>query len=383
MNSQGRKPLESVPLRSLSPEGAPQCLVAPRLCSLLLLLALCCLPAQARTLSVAVTLTDLVPLVQAIGGDAVTVTCVAPAGGDPHSFTITAEMAQLLRRADLIVFASTPYLEFETDIKHSLPDANCADWPDYVAQGAKLNDVPGIPGNPHGLWLNLDNGIAIARAVAAKLQALAPDNRTFAGNCARFVAEVQAAEATGKALAEANGVAGQTLVPVVPGLADCVLNVGMRVGKVLLPTEGASFASAQDIMQVSAKLRSGEWHGLVCALNATEAKPGEIARQVAKDTGSRVIYVRFLAPPQENSSYLAQAYYNAAALTAKPPEGTVSSAREPPGSASFLTAAAVGGPAIVIILLLSIALLRAKRAARTALPGAGIFDDVERGEREP
>ncbi len=342
-------------------------------------------PVCAAPLEVVVTLTDLVPLVRAVGGDEVTLTCIAPAGGDPHSFTISPLAAGTLRSARLVVFAGSEFLEFENEIKRGLDNTPVVDWPDYMAEGARLHDVPGLPANPHGLWLELGNGIAIARAVGRKLVDLGASRTLVRGNVAGFVSELQAARATGVALAQANGTAGQTLVAVVPGVADCILNLGMKVGKVLLPTEGASFASGQDVQEAVARLRSGAWGGLVCPLGLRDAKPGEIARQVAQDAHCRVIYVRFLGPVSEESSYLAQAYYNAGVLAtagAQPPnadrrEGGTDGRARPGGMSARASAASVALAALVVILLLVVALLNTRRIARTAAPGAGIFDDLE------
>jgi len=327
-------------------------------------------PVCAAQLSVAVTLIDVLPIVQAVGGSAVSAYCLAPAGADPHSFTMTVDMAQRLRTADLLVCAATRYVEFEGEVRRSVADKPCVDWPDYEAQGARLQDVPGLAANPHGLWASLNNGIAIARAVSAKLQELAPQEPQFATNLERFVEEVRAAQAAGLEMAQSQGTAGQTLVAVVPGVADCILNVGMKVGKVLLPTEGASFAGAGDVQEVLKRLRSGEWKGLVCPLNAARSKPGEIARQIAREANSRVYYVQFLQPSNEAPSYLAQAYYNAAVLTGG--AGKDSQASAPSVLWPVLTAVI---PLGLVIALLLVALAKARQAARTALPGPGIFGD--------
>lgn len=329
-----------------------------------------CACARAGPLQVAVTLTDLTPLVQAVGGDAVTVHCVVPAGGDPHSFTLSAETAGDLHRADLIVFAGTPFLEFEAEIRRSVPDKPCCDWADYQARGAKLHDVPGLPQNPHGFWLSLENAGAIAQAVADRILELRPEANRVRSNLARFSEELQTCQRVSRDLANEGG-PPRPYVAVVPGVADCILNLGVPVGRVLLPTEGASYASARDVDEAIRKLRSGEWAGLVCARSARGAKPAEVAEQIARDAHSRVVYVSFLDPVTPGRSYLAQAYYNAAVLSVGGGDGRAQawcmSAR--------MAAVLVGVPALVIILWLSLALAKAARAARTALPGAGIFGD--------
>ena len=329
-----------------------------------------CACAHAGPLQVAVTLTDLTPLVETVGGDAVAVRCVVPAGGDPHSFTLSAEMAASLHRADLIVFASTRFLEFEAEIRRSVPEKPCCDWEDYQARGAKLHDVPGLPQNPHGFWLSLNNAKAIAQAVADRILELWPEATQVRSNLARFLDELQTCQEVSGELAKQGGT-GRPYVAVVPGVADCILNLGLPVATVLLPTEGASFASARDVDQVVRKLRSGEWSGLVCPRIARGAKPAEVAEQIARDARSRVVYVSFLDPWTPGRSYLGQAYYNAAVLSA----GSGGSGEGGAGMSARAAAALVGVPAVVVIVWLALALAKASRAARTALPGAGIFGE--------
>jgi ABC-type Zn uptake system ZnuABC Zn-binding protein ZnuA len=329
-----------------------------------------CACAHAGPLQVAVTLTDLTPLVQAVGGDAVVARCVVPAGGDPHSFTLSADTAAALQHADLVVFAGTPFLEFEAEIKRSVPGKPSCDWADYEARGARLSDVPGIAQNPHGFWLHLDNAAAIARAVADRILELRPGAGQVRPNLMSLEHELRTCRQVGRELVAQTG-GRRPWVAVVPGVADSILNLDLPVGMVLLPTEGAGFASARDVDEAVRRLRSGEWAGLVCARSARGAKPAEVAEQIARDAHSRVVYVSFLDPLTDDRSYLGQAYFNAAAMAAGGTTGPETGSRLSPRVAAAL----VGAPALVVILLLALALMRAARAARTALPGAGIFGD--------
>jgi len=164
-----------------------------------------CACAHAGPLQVAVTLTDLTPLVQAVGGDAVVARCVVPAGGDPHSFTLSADTAAALQHADLVVFAGTPFLEFEAEIKRSVPGKPSCDWADYEARGARLSDVPGIAQNPHGFWLHLDNAAAIARAVADRILELRPGAGQVRPNLMSLEHELRTCRQVGRELVAQTG----------------------------------------------------------------------------------------------------------------------------------------------------------------------------------
>jgi ABC-type Zn uptake system ZnuABC Zn-binding protein ZnuA len=337
---------------------------------------------------VAVTLPDVGLIVSAVAGDLARVTCLTPGGADPHSFTLSAADIEHLRDADLVVFASTPMLEFEADLRASLsgggPGPQVLDWPDYEKHGARLNDVPGLPRNPHGLWMDPGNAQAMAAAVAERLTALGLRRDVVQANLARFRQELQGARAAARLLANRDG-PPRPLVAVVPGVADVILASARPVAMVLLPTEGASFASASDVSRAVEKLRSGEWGGLVCAEVARDSKPGEIARQIATDSGSTVYYVRFIPVPEPGWTYVAQTAYNSAVLAGGAAgrggaEGRLDESALTPG----LAAALVGLPALVVIIGLALALVGARRAALAALPGAGIFgnDTCGRGPRD-
>jgi ABC-type Zn uptake system ZnuABC Zn-binding protein ZnuA len=338
----------------------------------------CAWPAAASGTVVAVTLPDVGLVVSAVAGELARVICLTPGGADPHSFTLSAADIEHLRGADLVVFASTPMLEFEADLRASLRGGGAGpqvlDWPDYVEHGARLNDVPGLPRNPHGLWMDPGNAQAMAAAVAERLTALGLRREVLQANLARFRQELAGTREAARALANRDG-APRPLVAVVPGVCDVILAAARPVAMVLLPTEGASFASAADVGRAVEKLRSGEWGGLVCAEIARDSKPGEIARQIAADSGSRVYYVRFLAAQEPGWTFASQTSYNAAVLAeGAGGEGKAGGQPEPPGLSPGLAAGLVALPALVVIVVLSLALASARRAALAGLPGAGIFE---------
>jgi len=340
-------------------------------CLLVIAAGVCAADVPRTPLPVAVTLSDIVPIVRAVGGDLVAPFAVMPSGSDPHSFSVSAEIVQRVRGAALIVFANTSFLSFEERLKHDLPGVPLVDWPEYEAYGARLLDFPGLARNPHGFWLDHVNGRAIAGAVANALVERGAPSEVITSNLLRFVEELEAAHATGRALADEAGLTGDTLVAVVPGVAYVVQNVGAVVGDILLPDEGTSGVNAAKLESVARKLHAKEARGIVCPLSMKEAKPGQAARQLAEDTGSRVIYVRFLSAGDGEGSYLSQAYYNAAMLTRKPcAEASALSGKTPPALVSLVVLG-------IVVLALVFLLVRERRGKR-APEGRGIFDE-ERG----
>ena len=55
--------------------------------------------ARARQVTLAVTIPDIAPIVQAVGGDTVRYTTVMPTGADPHSFRLTVTVLLAARRS--------------------------------------------------------------------------------------------------------------------------------------------------------------------------------------------------------------------------------------------------------------------------------------------
>ncbi|MBP8950945.1 MAG: zinc ABC transporter substrate-binding protein [Armatimonadetes bacterium] len=339
-------------------------------------------PALAAPLKVAVSLSDVVPIVQAVGGSLVQATEIMPAGADPHSFTITAQIQSDLATADLIVYARTEFLEFENTIKQALPDKPSVDWPDYEPFGAKFKDFEGNPGNPHGFWLDHENAIAMAKGIADRLKKAGLDAAAIDANLDRFVLEVEAMRETSRELVREAGLEGKSVVATLACIAYIVENTGLKVGQILLQ-EGGGALSGQELKATVDGLRSGRFIGIVCPLSMKDAKPGEVARQLASESGARVIYVKFLSGGEKTDTYLAQGYFNAAALAAPlPPSGATKpeAGRTPVGSTGSPPPEAPAGLYVILyvltalVILLLVLLLKARSSGGGPSGGAGIFD---------
>ena len=267
--------------------------------------------------NVAVTLSDFAPIVRAVGGETVKIDVLMPAGADPHGFALSAAHVQAVERADIVVTGGNHHhMHFEEELLAVIGDKRTVGWHEYSRHGARLLGVPGFPRNPHGFWMDHQNVRAIARSVADALVLAGMDSSLVAGRLSLFSDELTVASRASRSMAEEAGVLGDTVIAAIPGVAYIATNAGLHVGHVLLK-EGAGFVGGSELLRVSDMLRTGRAIGILCPLSMKDAKPGTVARQLARDTGSRVIYVRFLSDWSE--SFLAQTYYNAAALTAGAP----------------------------------------------------------------
>jgi len=78
--------------------------------------------------------------------------------------------------------------------------------------------------------------------------------------------------------------------------------------------EGSGFASGKEIGNIEDKLKNGGYGGIVVPEFMKEAKAGEIANQIAGDTGAEVVYVKFSMAGSDDS-YVNDCYHNAMELS--------------------------------------------------------------------
>ncbi len=255
-----------------------------RLLIVLLLFALI-QPVLAKPLIV-VTIPDFKPIVSAVGGDKVEVKSLLRPNTDPHAFSLNSKDIELLEKAKLIVLANSHILGFEAKIKKDFK--NVLDIDDY---NVTLSSFPGYPSDPHGYWLKPENAIRIAKAVEIKLCKLFPiDANYFRSNYDTFVKNVRDAEKEAKEIAK--DVAGKKCVVMVPGVCYIASSLGMNVSAVLM-SEGSGFVSGKVLNEIKSKLSSGEYWGIIVPDFMKNAKGGEIAEELARETHCHLAYVKF------------------------------------------------------------------------------------------
>lgn len=259
-------------------------------------------------IDVVCSLPDFMTIVKAIGKDKVNVTSIMPPGTDPHSFTVTKSTMDDIKNSDLILLANSKLLHFEEKIKENYK-YKCLDFEDYEKYGVTLDSFPKYNKNPHGYWLKLENGIAIAKAVKDTLSSILPQNRDFfERNLELFIQEVKNSKRVTKEIVKEEGLENKSCVAIVPGVCYIIQNMGVNVGDVLLGEE-LGFASGKEIAKVEEKLKSSVYCCIVLPEFMKNSKAGEIARQMSKDTGKPVVYVKFIMA-SKNDSYTALHYKN-------------------------------------------------------------------------
>ena len=251
-------------------------------------------------IKVMVSIADMAGIAKEIGGDYVDVKYILPPATDPHSFSLTREKIEEIKGADLIVLANSNLLSYEKKIKE-LYAKQYLDFPDYEKNGAVLLSFNGYENNPHGYWLYYKNAIAIAKTIADKLSNMTGNYEYFHKNFERFKEKIEAAR---NCINESN-LNGKEVVASVPGVCYIAANYGIKV-KYILMMESEASTSIQKMNKIKNELKNESCIGIVVPSFMKYAKAGEMALNLARDTGSRVIYVNFIS----ESSYEKTFYDN-------------------------------------------------------------------------
>ncbi len=258
-------------------------------------------------IKIAVSMPDFAPIAREIGGDYVEVDYILPPGMDPHSFSLTKEKMDEIREANLIIFANSNFLSYEKKIKEVYGSKEYLDFPDYEKEGATLLSFDGFEENPHGYWLYYDNSMAIAKAMAIKLSEMTGNEAYFMERFNEFKEKMESARNCTIKESIIAGVYGKKVVAAVPGVCYIASNYGIDADEILL-SEGSASVSIEERNRIEKALRSKEYIGIVVPKFMKYAKAGEIAEDIARETKSRVIYVKFAMGG--NESYESMFYYN-------------------------------------------------------------------------
>ena len=174
----------------------------------LALVLLAAAPAQGEgVLDVVATSTDLKALVEAVGGDRVTVESLAPALHEPHAVDVKPGQLARLKSAALLVRVGLDHEPWLARVRATVNDPRFAPGGAadldvsrgielLQAETARVRSDQGVHvhgfGNPH-YWLDPANARPMTQTILDGLARLAPDAReVFARNRARFLEALEA-----------------------------------------------------------------------------------------------------------------------------------------------------------------------------------------------
>jgi len=210
---------------------------------------------------VVATFTIIGDLVEAVGGDAVSVTTLVGPDGDAHVFEPKPSDVAAVAKADLIVangLGMEPWLERLTE---------AADFKGRtVIASAKVTPLPfkeeadssgAMPDDPHA-FQDLSNGRLYVKAIAAALEAVAPkDAGAIAARAAKLDAEMIALDAEIKAKLAALPAPNRRILT----SHDAFHYFGKAYGLDILSIQGVSTEtepSAADLAEIARQAKSGQ-----------------------------------------------------------------------------------------------------------------------------
>ena len=216
---------------------------------------------------------------KAIGGDLISVENMTPPGVEPHDLELTPKQITTLDNADLLLYIAGFQPALEEAASQSAP-ANSLDvmainglsllgaTEDGHNHGEEAHSDEEMLSDPH-VWLDPERLIVVAKAVAAKLSEVDPDNsETYATNLTAFVEQLEGLDAD-----------------FTSGLASCERR--------LIVTSHAAFAYMADAYNLEQEAISG----LSPESEPTPKRLNEIGKE-AKADGTTTIFFETLASPK-------------------------------------------------------------------------------------
>lgn len=268
---------------------------------------------EAKNVKVAVTIEPLASVVEAIGGEEVSVQTLLPEGVEPHTFQATPEILAKATLADLIV--QTGHFPFEEQLIKATgkPSVGLRDFIDF---GLNLSRIPTNEHeehsggyNLHGYWLKPDNARAIAKAAASALAKIDPVNaEKYQKNLEVFQEKISKVKNYINLLKSGEGAGRLKVVVTHPSEIYLAETFGMDVVGVLSRGENI-FISGGELANLEEKLRSREVNLIISSELSGQMKVGEFAEQLAKDTDTPIIHFRVMS--FEGFDYLTLIMFNA------------------------------------------------------------------------
>lgn len=276
----------------------------------LLLALLLCGTAHAAPVKVVTSFSILADLVRSVGGSRVSVTNLVPAGGDTHGYTPSTGDIRKLAGARLVFENGAGLENWFGKLRPSLQGAREVVLSDglkkfsFVENGQTVTD-------PH-LWWDPRNVVAYVDKIRDALSQADPAGKAlYASNAARYVAQLQAADAAAQQLVSTLPAARRKLVTNHDALGYFARRYGFTVVGEVIPSLGTEQEpSAQDLVRLIQAVRAQG----VRAIFTENTFNNKLARTVSQETGVKIappLYTDALGPKgSAGDTYLKALAYN-------------------------------------------------------------------------
>ncbi|NJE01009.1 metal ABC transporter solute-binding protein, Zn/Mn family [Thermococcus sp. JdF3] len=196
------------------------------------------------------SIAPIASIVQDAFGDSVEVVYLIPPGADPHEYQLTAGQIELLRKADVIA-TTGGHLPVEKKIAELKEEGTITGealfLDDYRREGFRYlpeywyNDKD----NPHGVWLDPTNALAIVRAAEKALEKANPSGaELYRARYRDFESRVRAIVEAYGALVKDNG----TAVIQMPPDQYAIEWLGIRATAAIKPEEEVPAVGVDDLI---------------------------------------------------------------------------------------------------------------------------------------
>lgn len=199
-------------------------------------------------------ITSIAPIAEIIKeafGESVQVEYLVPPGVDPHQYQLTPEQIEKIQRADVILtIGHLPAEEKIEEIeKEGILKGEVLGIEDYQKHG--FHYLPERwyynKNNPHGVWLDPYNALAIAGAVKDVLSAFYPHESYFETQYSLFRAKIE-----GIILSyQAHNITGKRAIVELPSQQYAVEWMGMEVVSSIKPEEEVPARSVDELLEIA------------------------------------------------------------------------------------------------------------------------------------
>ncbi len=222
---------------------------------------------------VAVTINVIEDMVEQIGGNRVDVTSIVTGLENPHTYSFTTEDRQTVAESDLFIEVGMGLEPWAEQLTSDLPSDRVLVLSDNVTK---------IGSNPH-VWMDPENGKAMAWDIAKKLCEIDPDGTDYyMQNLRSFIGEISYAEMRAKSLGA--DVSGAGVITATPGFSYLLNTMGIKEVHTLVSTPGST-PSAGDIAECEDAVLKGEAYALIDIAQS----PSPAIKQIATDTGAVIV----------------------------------------------------------------------------------------------
>ncbi|MDI3474780.1 MAG: zinc/manganese transport system substrate-binding protein [Thermococcaceae archaeon] len=230
---------------------------------------------------VVATIGPLAAIVEDAFGDSVDVVYLIPLGADPHEYQLSAEQIALLQRADVVV-TTGGHLPVEKKIEELKSEGSIGGevlfLDEYAAEGFRYLPEHWYTGkdNPHGVWLDPQNALAIARAVEKALKSRDPANAlTYQTKYENFEARVNVIVTSYRHLVEGN----HTAVIQMPSCQYALEWLGIKPVASIKPEEEVPAVGADELLSVAKSV------DIIVYMRESPEQMKESARELASKSG--------------------------------------------------------------------------------------------------